>query len=197
MAPWTTSWTRPDTDQVYSISLARPANMDEATLEACYSLIETTSRDDYAGSALKWRPDHKREEMRSPDLRYIVVRGPGGTDGTDDTNEGADVCAFTSLMPTYEEGHPVVYCYEIHLAPTLQGSRLGRVLLGFQSVVAHNLGPPVSKVMLTCFLSNARALRFYERQGFVTDATAPTTRRLRGGKTFVPDYTILSKAVVR
>ena len=191
---------------------------------------------------MKWRPDHKREEMRSPGLRYIVVReavsaeaptGDGGVDaepleegdreenGTETQKEvdgdadeaGHDdaqstttttssassptIPAFTSLMPVYEEGEPVVYCYEIHLSPALQGSGLGRLLLGFQSIVAHNIGPPVSKVMLTCFLSNARALRFYERQGFETDPLAPTTRRLRGGKVFVPDYTILSKPVVR
>ncbi|ERS98467.1 GNAT family acetyltransferase Nat4 [Sporothrix schenckii 1099-18] len=225
--PWKTSWTRPGTSEVYSIRLARPANLDEATLEACYTLIETTSRGDYEASKLRWRPDHKRQEMRLPDLRYIIVRRVGhggsvsetqevnqadeatnesdnsnsGNNGTIDTDQTAasaeDVCAFTSLMPTYEEGHAVVYCYEIHVSPSLQGSGLGRVLLGFQSIVAHNLGPPVEKVMLTCFLSNERALRFYKHEGFMTDASAPTTRRLRRGKTFVPDYTILSKAVER
>ncbi|KIH87675.1 hypothetical protein SPBR_05235 [Sporothrix brasiliensis 5110] len=222
--PWKTSWTRPGTNEVYSIRLARPANLDEATLETCYTLIETTSRGDYEGSRLRWRPNHKRQEMRLPDLRYILVRrvGHGGsvsetqegnqaddaTNDSDNSNNGIkgtdqtaaraeDVCAFTSLMPTYEEGLAVVYCFEIHVAPSLQGSGLGRVLLGFQSIVAHNLGPPVEKVMLTCFLSNERALRFYEREGFATDASAPKTRRLRHGKTFVPDYTILSKAVER
>lgn len=100
-------------------------------------------------------------------------------------------------MPVYEDGEPVVYCYEIHLSQGLRGSGLGRLLLGFQSIIAHNLGPPVSKVMLTCFLSNSRALQFYGSQGFVTDELAPATRRLRGGKVFQPDYTILSKPVAR
>lgn len=226
---WTTSWTRPGTDETYSISLARPSNLDDATLEACYKLIETTSRADYEASTLKWRPAHKREEMRSVNLRYIVVRraeasgdaskagaganpgedtkaedgtdknGNGGAqDGTDtDVVPASDVVAFTSLMPCYEDGYPVVYCYEIHISPTLQGSGLGRILLGFQSIVTHNLGPPVSKVMLTVFLSNESALRFYERQGFSIDESAPVARKLRGGKSFVPDYTILSRKVVR
>ncbi|CAK7221220.1 N alpha-acetyl-transferase [Sporothrix curviconia] len=247
--PWRTEWTHPATGQKYSLGLARPAELGEEDLEACYRLIKATSRADYEDSAMKWRPAHKRQEMRSPELRYIVVRekppteasstetsakppveiparggadvnntkangtqeerGSGNDDGTyaDDakstssssssSSSSPTIPAFTSLMPVYEEGEPVVYCYEIHLSPALQGSGLGRLLLGFQSIVAHNLGPPVSKVMLTCFLSNQRALQFYNRQGFATDPLAPTTRRLRGGKTFVPDYTILSKPVVR
>ncbi|CAK7206807.1 N alpha-acetyl-transferase [Sporothrix eucalyptigena] len=231
LTPWRTEWTNPKTGQAYALSLARSTELGEASLEACYRLIEGTSRADYESSMMKWRPEHKRVEMRSPDLRYIVVRRveddgrateaaqgdkdeedvadkgskPKSVDiieakGTKEvTNEAKDakiiddisddaeavdtsICAFTSLMPVYEEGEPVVYCYEIHLSSSLQGSGLGHILLGFQSIVAHNLGPPVNKVMLTCFLSNTRALKFYERQGFVTDALAPATRRLRGGK---------------
>ncbi|CAK7221265.1 N alpha-acetyl-transferase [Sporothrix bragantina] len=244
LTPWRKEWTHPKSGQKYRLSLARPAELGDEDLEACYRLIEETSRADYEGSAMKWRPEHKRKEMRSPELRYIIVREeataetpaevpakppaevPASSDidsiqenvirekGPDNNNSAGNedaettttpslpsiastIRAFTSLMPVYEEGEPVVYCYEIHLSPSLQGSGLGHLLLGFQSIVAHNLGPPVSKVMLTCFLSNARALKFYERQGFVTDPLAPTTRRLRGGKMFVPDYTILSKPVVR
>lgn len=63
-----------------------------------------------------WKPAQKRAEMRSPELRYILVRRRN-RDG-----EGAgEIRGFTSLMPTYEEGQPVVYCYEIHLKPDLQG----------------------------------------------------------------------------
>jgi hypothetical protein len=49
--------------------------------------------------------------MGSPELRYILVR---------EKDSGA-IRGFTSLMPTYEEGQPVIYCYEIHLHPDLQG----------------------------------------------------------------------------
>lgn len=50
--------------------------------------------------------------MRSPDLRYILVRDIEG--------EGR-VGGFTSLMPTFENHEAVVYCYEIHLEDHLQG----------------------------------------------------------------------------
>ena len=77
---------------------------------ACFHLIEETSRADYENSANRWHPDKKLKEMRSPELRYVLVRDSTGA-----------VRGFTSLMPTFEDGQPVVYCYEIHLKPDLQG----------------------------------------------------------------------------
>lgn len=35
-------------------------------------------------------------------------------------DNAGSICGFTSLMPTYEEGQPVVYCYEIHIRPELK-----------------------------------------------------------------------------
>lgn len=169
--------------------------MDDKTLDECFELVEISSQHDYEMSSKGWQPEHKRKEMRSPDLKYIVVRGP--QHACTPKNPKGPVLAFTSMMPCFEDGQAVVYCYEIHISPWLQGDGLGRLLLGYQSIVAHNLGPPVSKVMLTVFLSNMDALGFYKRLGFKRDESAPETRELRGGKTFVPDYTILSKAVVR
>lgn len=56
--------------------------------------------------------------MKSPDLRYILVKDDGGT-----------VKGFTSLMPTFENHEPVLYCYEVHLLPELQGQVLSLVFL--------------------------------------------------------------------
>jgi hypothetical protein len=43
------------------------------------------------------------------DLKYLLVKRDSNVEG------------FVSLMPTHEDGYPVMYCYEIHLAPALQG----------------------------------------------------------------------------
>lgn len=72
-------------------------------------MIEETSRPDYEASSMGWDEKKKLKEMKSPDLRYVLVK-----------NKSGEVRAFTSLMPTYEEGEPVVYCYEIHLKSELQ-----------------------------------------------------------------------------
>ena len=73
---------------------------------------------------------------------------------------------------------------------------MGRTLMRFLENVAAN-SPPISKVMLTCFLSNKRALKFYESLGFSADEISPGPRRLRSGTVFVPDYVIMSKVIAR
>ncbi|KAL2133226.1 hypothetical protein VTI74DRAFT_2691 [Chaetomium olivicolor] len=181
---WVTMWTHPRTDTKYTISLMSSGNLREDELTACLDLIEQTSRKDYENSSWKWHPDKKFKEMKSPELRYILVR----------EEETQIIRGFTSLMPTYEEGIPVIYCYEIHLHPDLQGTGLGSLLMSFHSTIATNL-PPVTKVMLTCFLSNQRGLKFYRKLGFDTDEISPVPRKLRFGKIFNPDYVILSKVV--
>ncbi|KAK8064504.1 hypothetical protein PG994_007142 [Apiospora phragmitis] len=177
-------WTHPKTQEAYGLSLVGAGRLSEADLAACLGLVEETSRADYEPSSMGWKPGQKRAEMRSAELRYLLVRNGKG-----------DIRGFTSLMPTYEEGQPVVYCYEIHLKPELQGTGLGRQLLEYHEHVARHT-PTVAKVMLTCFLSNERALAFYRRRGFAKDGLSPEPRKLRFGKVFVPDYVIMSKGVV-
>ena len=108
--PWTTEWTHPKTGTSYTISLVQSTKLSDQELKACFNLIKETSYNDYQNCKDKWQPRKKMEEMKSPDLRYVLVKDSSGS-----------IRAFTSLMPTYEEGQPVVYCYEIHLKPELQG----------------------------------------------------------------------------
>ena len=55
--------------------------------------------------------------------------------------------------------------------------------------------PNVDKVMLTCFLSNVKALQFYRNLGFETDEYSPPPKILRNGTKVEADYVILSKDV--
>ncbi|KAK0648878.1 hypothetical protein B0T16DRAFT_409021 [Cercophora newfieldiana] len=181
---WTTKWTHPQTNDIYTLTLASPANLNPSDLQSCFALIEETSRSDYENSAAKWRPSKKLKEMKSPELRYILVRHP----------TTLAIRGFTSLMPTYEEGQPVVYCYEIHLKDELKGTGLAALLMSFHTTVAKAI-PPITKVMLTCFLSNQRGLNFYKKLGFETDDISPVPRNLRFAKVFTPDYVIMSKRV--
>lgn len=109
--PWTTAWTHPKAGTEYTISLVRVEDLPEHDFMACFQLIEETSRPDYENSTAGWNAKKKIVEMKSPGLRYILVKDK------DTTTLGG----FTSLMPTYEEGQPVIYCYEVHLQPSLQG----------------------------------------------------------------------------
>ncbi|KAI1383996.1 acyl-CoA N-acyltransferase [Hypoxylon trugodes] len=184
-SPTWPEWINPKTQAKYSVSLISSGSLSTEDLDSCYNLVEETSRADYEASSSGWRPIKKLAEMQSPELRYILVKDATGI-----------MRGFTSLMPTYEEGEPVVYCYEIHLKPELQGTGLGKTLMGFLESVAANT-PPIEKVMLTCFLRNQRALAFYKKAGFEKDEISPEPRRLRFGKEFIPDYIIMSKVVAR
>ncbi|KAI2604314.1 acyl-CoA N-acyltransferase [Hypoxylon fragiforme] len=183
LTPTWNEWTNPKTQQKYSISLTLSGKLTSEDLDACFKLVEETSRSDYETSSAGWKPGKKLAEMKSPELRYIIIKDTTGS-----------VRGFISLMPTYEEGEPVVYCYEIHLQPELRGTGLGKLLMGFLEDIATNT-PPINKVMLTCFLSNERALSFYKNLGFEKDEISPEPRKLRFGKEFVPDYIIMSKVV--
>jgi hypothetical protein len=88
--------------------------MEPSCFEACFNLIEHTSKADYENSTITWNPDHKRDlEMKDPDMKYILVRQLD--------SPAKEVKAFMSFMPTMEDGIDVLYLYEIHLADELQG----------------------------------------------------------------------------
>ncbi|OAQ99817.1 hypothetical protein LLEC1_02911 [Akanthomyces lecanii] len=148
-ASWPT-WTHPQTQEKYTLSLRSAEDMDDDELEACFDIV--------AGHA-----DQARGEIR----------------------------AFTSFMPTFEDGQPVVYCYEIHLLPEMERTGLGKLLMDHVTAAADGI-PTLEKTMLTCFVSNARARRFYEKLGFDVDESSPRPRRLRD-KVIEPEYVILCR----
>jgi N-alpha-acetyltransferase 40 len=78
-------------------------------MDDCFRLVEFTSSADYKRSRGGWKPKAKRKEMRLLDLKYLLVKHEDHIEG------------FCSFMPTEEDEYFVIYCYEIHLAPSLQG----------------------------------------------------------------------------
>ncbi|KAH6609334.1 hypothetical protein Trco_002680 [Trichoderma cornu-damae] len=165
---WTT-WTHPLTQQSYSLGFSSSRDLSKGDFQSCFSIIELTSGANYKSSSVGWHPAAKKKEMKSPDLRYMLVKDGSGT-----------VQGFTSLMPTFENHEPVL-------------SGLGSHLMQHLLAIAENI-PSTKKVMLTCFTSNASGLRFYEKIGFTKDAFSPRDRTLKGGKVVRPDYVILSRA---
>jgi N-alpha-acetyltransferase 40 len=57
--------------------------------------------------------------------------------------------------------------------------------------------PTTANVMLTCFTTNEKAVRFYEKVGFTKDEFSPPPKVLRNGNKVELDYVILSKAISR
>lgn len=182
------------------------ATISDTDLEACLDLVELTSSEAYAASGGGWSRPKKRQEMKLPDMKYLIVRGETQSDTTTTTTttpakanepevprdtENAHVLGFLSFMVTYEDGKEVIYCYEIHLAPTARGHGLGGILMNRMEEIGRLVG--VEKAMLTVFKSNVAARRFYQKGGYVVDEYSPQPRKLRNGTIKEFDYEILSK----
>ncbi|KAL8885082.1 MAG: hypothetical protein Q9215_007004 [Flavoplaca cf. flavocitrina] len=166
----------------YSISFETSATITAVDLEACFDLIASSSASAYAASSIGWSPVKKRKEMKLPDLRYLLLK-----------DSITQIQGFLSFMLTYEDGHEVVYCYELHLAPAVQRQGLGKYLMSLMETVGTNAG--VEKSMLTVFVENDTALKFYERLGYMKDDYSPEPRKLRSGTVKMPTYVILSKSL--
>ncbi|MCJ1391019.1 hypothetical protein MMC18_003880 [Xylographa bjoerkii] len=175
------NYIHPQSSHSYIISLHTSSTISSADLSTCFDLIAATSASTYAVSSTGWHPHKKRKEMRLPDLRYFLVKCT-----PDSPPEG-----FLSFMLTYEDKKEVIYVYEVHFAKTLRNGGLGKLLMGLVEEVGRKVG--VEKAMLTAFVANEGACRFYERLEYDVDEFSPEERKLRGGIVIAPDYVILSK----
>lgn len=178
---WTV-WTHPVTNEQFNVTLEGPSTLSQTELDACFHLIETTSAEDYKKSKAGWKPRSKRKEMKLLDLKYLLVKRDNRVEG------------FLSLMPTYEDDYPVIYCYEVHLSPALQRSGLGTILMKHLEFIGSKV-PGAAKIMLTCFLRNQAGISFYEKLGYSRDEFSPLPQVLRDGTKVESDYIILSKAM--
>ncbi|KIM97486.1 hypothetical protein OIDMADRAFT_105726 [Oidiodendron maius Zn] len=176
------SWTHPKTGDQYEVALSAASGLSDADFEACFQLIELTSAEDYKQSKAGWKPSAKRREMKLLDLKYFLVKRGSQTEG------------FVSFMPTHEDGYPVIYCYEIHLATTLRGTGLAGALMRLLESVGRRI-PETTKMMLTCFTGNQRAAQFYAKLGYSEDEFSPKPRVLRNGTRVESEYVILSKSL--
>ena len=164
------------------MTLETSSSIAAVDLQACFDLIEHTSADMYRNSDTRWSPAKKRKEMKLPDMRYLLLRraalvdmscslsardaAPAHARARADVRreESAAVHGFISFMATYEDGHEVIYCYEIHLTERLRGCGLGRILLNAMEDVGKRFG--VEKAMLTVYLANSSGLDFYSKCGW-------------------------------
>ncbi|CZT20381.1 uncharacterized protein RCC_06241 [Ramularia collo-cygni] len=163
-------------------------------LNKCFSLIATTSQQDYETSSFGWHPTRKLREMQDRDMRFLLLySSPSSSSPSKDEDENKDeqFQGFTSFTFTHDShpAVPVLYVYEIHLVPSAQGIGLGKFLMDLVLGIARKAG--VEKVMLTCFVANERALGAYRKWGFGVDVCSPGERRLRG-KIWKADYVIMS-----
>ena len=162
--------------------------LEGSILTQCLDLIEETSSEAYRNSDVRWSRTKKHKEMTLPDMRYVVLTVNAGS-------VSERVVGFTSFMITYEDGHDVIYCYEVHLAPQLRSKGVGSLLMRIVEQIGRKVA--VEKSMLTVFKSNTNALKMYAHLGYVEDQFSPQPRKLRNGTVKDHSYSILSKQLSR
>ncbi|KAL8954343.1 MAG: hypothetical protein Q9183_007182 [Haloplaca sp. 2 TL-2023] len=168
-------------EQHWNVKFESSSTISSIDFDTCLSLIANSSSKAYATSSTGWSPAKKRKEMKLPDLHYLLLS----------PNTKSQIQGFLSFMMTYEDGHEVVYCYELHLVPSLHGKGLGRHLMSLMEGAGMKVG--VEKSMLTVFTENQSALAFYSKLGYSKDEYSPEPRKLRNGAVKDPGYVILSK----
>ena len=173
----------------YLIRFNTASNIRPEDLEACFKLVEQTSSLDYKSSSVGWSAAKKRQEMADPDMKYLLLTTSDGVSFT----PAYRVHGFLSFMLTREDELPVIYCYEIHLLPSLQRRGIGKKLMRLMEDIGQQAG--VQGSMLTVFTKNEIAKKVYERMGYGLHESSPSPRRLRGGRTKEPDYQILWKTL--
>ncbi|KAL4998797.1 acyl-CoA N-acyltransferase [Aspergillus recurvatus] len=184
---------------LYNISIYTAATIPATELASCFRLLELTSSNAYKKSSMGWSPSEKRKEMKLPDMKYMILRrsaadGDRDTEGDSSRSKSTGRFAgFLEFMVTYEDGYEVLYCYEIHLTPEVQGQGLGEELIERFERIGRRIG--LEKAMLTVFKSNSRAIKFYTRVGYAEDEYSPRPRKLRNGTVKEADYLIMSKSL--
>jgi N-alpha-acetyltransferase 40 len=151
----------------------------------CLNLIEKTSKADYLASEIGWSRIKKRKEMLLPDMRYVVFEDAyfAGME--------IDVAGFVSFMITYEDGHEVLYIYEIHFREKSRGFGWATMLMDIAEQIGWKVG--VEKAMLTVFKANEKAINWYKKRGYDVDEYSPEPRKLRNGTVKESKYLIMSK----
>ena len=132
---------------------------------------------------VNWIVD-KEEEIQEPGLVYVSYRKNGGLVG------------FMSFKLCVNEGHKVLYLYEIHVHPKFQGQRHGcQWILRLHEFCGQMKGEYLegtSGTELTVFPSNTRAVEWYKRLGYVLTKESPRDKILRD-RVIQPDVYLMER----
>ncbi|KAF3206020.1 hypothetical protein TWF192_000658 [Orbilia oligospora] len=177
--------TRNGTLQSYNVELFKSSTLPSEVFDNCFDLLEANMSAAYKATSRGWNPRKKKEEMKHPAMRYLVLT-------VVESGDKSSFVGFLEFMITEEEGSEVIYTYELDILPDYQKLGLGKKLLDVAEEFGRRVG--VEKAMLTVFDSNRGARRFYEREGYDLDEISPEPKVLRNGTIKPSTYHILSKA---
>lgn len=152
-------------EEIFSVNQYTGLQLVGKTKSQVYTLLEENMQEMYIASGWGWEEESKRKELFHASSRFLVV--------TDSKNK---VAAFTMFRFEWDDEdepeYPVLFLYEIQVHEDHRAKSLGRVLINYLKTISSTVG--TTKILLTCFKANTKALRFYEKNGFGIDANSPS-----------------------
>lgn len=120
-----------------------------------FQLLKTNMEAMYRQSSDGWAEKSKKKEMRENDMFYLLA-----TDAGTGTLSG-----FATFKFDFEDGHEVIYCYELQIAEAQRQHGLGALLLNALRAIGQRA--QMEKLMLTTFKFNKAAQGFFRHYGLV------------------------------
>jgi ribosomal protein S18 acetylase RimI-like enzyme len=136
------------------IEFAASAQLDAATLDACFALLKRNMEQHYVASYGEWSDKAKYAELKHADARYLLVR---------DAATGA-LLGFCHVRFEWEQHDIVLYVMEIQLDESVRRRGLGKRLMQTLELIARKNA--LDAIWLTVLGSDADARRFYDKLGY-------------------------------
>lgn len=165
------------------IAFAHSAQLDEATLDACFALLKRNMEQHYVTSYGEWSDKAKLAELKHADARYLLVR-----------DAEQRLVGFCHVRFEWEQNDIVLYVMEIQLDEPVRRRGLGKRLMQMLELIARKNN--LDAIWLTVLGSDVDARRFYDKLGY-SEIYSPD-REVDGGGVVEGEhqhtYAVLSKS---
>ncbi|MEW5308788.1 MAG: hypothetical protein WDW38_000719 [Sanguina aurantia] len=166
---------------VYSATASNAATASPATLEWCLGLCRTNMQALYQQASWGWKDDEKRAEISSGQTTLLIAR---------DSSCPETPVAYVSYRFECEDEAPVLYVYELQVAPESQKRGLGSWLMAVTEWVAWQHG--MHRVVLTVLHENTAGVQLYGKLGYTLFDNSPTAAEAKEDPSLA-GYNILCK----
>lgn len=137
------------------------SSIHEDDMDQIFNLLKVNMYEFYDKSSWGWDDTKKKQEITNESAKFLLVR-----------NKDGKIVGFTHFRFEIEINHPILYCYELHIASEVQKKGVGKYLMNLLLLIAFKF--KLVKIMVTVFTHNEPALDFYMKSlGFRRDETCP------------------------
>uniref|UniRef100_A0A2P2I266 N-alpha-acetyltransferase 40 n=1 Tax=Hirondellea gigas TaxID=1518452 RepID=A0A2P2I266_9CRUS len=147
----------------YSVEHSTSVDTEQNIKDWLLDLTRENVKELYLDSGWGWSDAEKGDELWHSMSQYLIVRN----------SSTSELLAFTHFRFDMDYGSHVLYCYELQVSSSVQGSGLGAWLMQLLHTLARSCN--MSKVVLTVGRNNPRALKFYFEMGYRIDETSLAT----------------------